>query len=63
MDTSENGEAAIVLGATVAAAATTYIAALPIPLEIKTPTITLTGSIATAIFLYWKTRVNKQTPK
>ena len=59
METSENVEAVIVLGETIAAAVTTYILALPIPVEIKAPTAAFVGSVALAVFVFWKTRVNK----
>ena len=60
METSENKEAAIVLAGTLAAAVTTYIAALPIPAEIKVPTVTFIGAVSAAILVFWKTQVNKQ---
>ena len=37
IEVSENKEALIVLAGTVAGAATTFVASLPIPLEIKAP--------------------------
>jgi hypothetical protein len=45
---------------TVAGAATTFVASLPIPLEIKTPAAALATTVTGAILLYWKSKVNKQ---
>jgi hypothetical protein len=59
VDMSENAEATLVLAGTIGTAATTYIATLPIPVEIKIPTITLTGTISAALLAFWKTKVNK----
>ena len=39
IEVSENGEALIVLAGPVAGAATTFVASLPIPLEIKAPVV------------------------
>ena len=39
IEVSENKEALIVLAGTVAGAATTFVASLPIPLEIKAPVV------------------------
>jgi hypothetical protein len=50
---------AIVSG-TVAGAATTFVASLPIPLEIKAPATALASTVTGAILLYWKNKVNKQ---
>jgi hypothetical protein len=58
MDTSENNEALIVLTGTLVAAATSFIAALPFPNEVKVPVITLVGAVSAAILIYWKTKVN-----
>jgi hypothetical protein len=41
IEVSENREALIVLAGTVAGAATTFVASLPIPLEIKAPVVVL----------------------
>ena len=60
IEVSENKEALIVLAGTVAGAATTFIASLPIPLEIKAPAIVLASTVTGAILLYWKNKVNKQ---
>ncbi len=60
IEVSENKEALIVLAGTVAGAATTFVASLPIPLEIKAPAIVLASTVAGAILLYWKSKVNKQ---
>ena len=57
---SENTEALIVLVGTVAGAVTTFIATLPIPLEIKAPVVALATAVTGAILVYWKTKVNKQ---
>jgi hypothetical protein len=45
---------------TVAGAATTFVASLPIPLEIKAPATALASTVTGAILLYWKNKVNKQ---
>lgn len=58
METSENKEAVIVLAGTIAAGVTTFIAALPLPVEIKAPVIGLFGTISGAVLLFWKTKVN-----
>ena len=60
IEVSENKEALIVLAGTATGATTTLIAALPIPAEIKVPTVAFVGSISAAILLYWKNKVNKQ---
>ncbi len=57
---SENKEALIVLAGTVSGAATTFVASLPIPLEIKAPAAALASTVTGAILLYWKSKVNKQ---
>jgi hypothetical protein len=49
---SENKEALIVLAGTIAGAATTFVASLPIPLEIKAPATTLASTATGAILLY-----------
>jgi hypothetical protein len=43
----------------VAGAATTFVASLPIPLEIKAPIVTLATSVTGAILLFRKCKVNK----
>jgi hypothetical protein len=60
IEVSENKEALIVLAGTVAGAATTLVASLPIPLEIKAPVTALASTVIGAILLYWKSKVNKQ---
>jgi len=60
IEVSENKEALIVLAGTVAAAATSFVASLPFPLEIKAPATALATSVTGAILLYWKSKVNKQ---
>jgi hypothetical protein len=60
IEVSENKEALIVLAGTVAGAATTFVASLPIPLEIKAPATVLASTVTGAILLYWKSKVNKQ---
>jgi hypothetical protein len=60
IEVSENKEALIVLAGTVAGAATTFFASLPIPLEIKAPATALASTVTGAILLYWKNKVNKQ---
>ena len=60
IEVSENKEALIVLAGTVAGAATTFVASLPIPLEIKAPVVALAPAVTGAILLYWKNKVNKQ---
>ncbi len=59
IEVSENKEALIVLAGTVAAAATTFVASLPIPLEIKAPATALASAVTAAILFYWKNKVNK----
>jgi len=44
---------------TVAGAATTFVASLPIPLELKAPVVALASTLTGAILLYWKSKVNK----
>lgn len=58
VEVSENKEAAIVLAGSISLAVTTYIAALPIPSEIKVPTVALLGSVSAAILAFWKGKVN-----
>jgi len=58
VDISENSEALVILCESIFAAASGSIASLPIPLEIKAPIVTLTTSIAGAIFVYWKAKIN-----
>jgi hypothetical protein len=60
IEISENKEALIVLAGTVAGAATTFVASLPIPLELKAPMVALATTVTGAILLYWKSKVNKQ---
>ena len=60
IEVSENKEALIVLAGTVAAAATTFVASLPLPLEIRAPATALASTVTGAILLYWKNKVNKQ---
>ena len=60
IEVSGNKEALIVLAGTVAAAGTTFVASLPIPIEIKGPVVAFVGSVSGAILLYWKTKINKQ---
>ena len=60
IEVSENQEALIVLAGTVAGATTTFVASLPIPLEITAPATALASTITGAILLYWKSKVNKQ---
>jgi hypothetical protein len=60
IEVSENREALIVLAGTVAGAATTFVASLPIPVEIKVPVVALASTVTGAILLYWKNKVNKQ---
>ena len=57
---SENKEALIVLAGTVAGAASTFVASLPIPLEIKAPVVAFASTVTGAILLYWKSKVNKE---
>lgn len=63
MQASENKEAAIVAAETITFAAATYIATLPISLEIKLPIVALIGSVGAAIFAYWKAKVNTEKEK
>ena len=60
IEVSENKEALIVLAGTVAGAATTFVASLPIPLEIKAPAAVLASTVTGVILFYWKSKVNKQ---
>ncbi len=59
VEVSEYKEALIVLAGTVAGATTTFVASLPIPLEIKAPATALATTVTGAILLYWKNKVNK----
>lgn len=45
IEVSENKEALIVLAGTVSGAATTFVASLPIPLEIKAPAAALATTV------------------
>jgi hypothetical protein len=56
---SENKETLIVLAGAVAGAATTFVASLPIPPEIKASATALASTVTGAILLYWKNIVNK----
>ena len=60
IEVSENKEALIVLAGTIAGAATTFFASLPLPLKIKAPVVALATSVTGAILLFWKSKVNKQ---
>ncbi len=60
IEVSENKEALIVLAGTATGTTTTLIAPLPIPTEIKAPTVAFVGSISAAILVYWKNKVKKQ---
>jgi hypothetical protein len=60
IEVSENKEALIVLAGTVAGAAATFVASLPIPLELKAPATVLATTVTGAILLYWTNKVNKQ---
>jgi hypothetical protein len=60
IEVSENGEALIVLAGPVAGAASTFVASLPIPLEIKASATALASTVTGEILLYWKSKVNKQ---
>jgi hypothetical protein len=60
IEVSENKEALIILAGTVAGAATTFVASLSIPLEIKASVVVLATTVTGAILLYWKNKVNKQ---
>ncbi len=60
IEVSENKEALIVLAGTVAGAVASFVASLPIPLEIKTPAVALASTVTGAILLYWKNKVNRQ---
>jgi hypothetical protein len=59
IEVSENKEALIVLAGTVGGAASTFVASLPISLEIKAPAAALASTVMSAILLYWKSKVNK----
>lgn len=63
VEMSENAEAGVVLAGSVLVAVTTYVGALPIPLEIKAPTVGLIGSIGAAVLVFWKTKINKPKPE
>ena len=60
IEVSENKEALIVLAGTVAGAVTTFVASMPIPLEIKAPATALASTVTGAVLLYWKNEVNKK---
>ena len=55
VEISENVEAAVVAGESVLAAITGYLVATGHPTE-----ATLIGGIGTAIFVFWKAKVNKR---
>ena len=59
IEVCENTEALIVLGSTIFGGATTFVGALPIPLEIKAPTVGFLATATGAILIYWKAKVNK----
>jgi hypothetical protein len=52
---SENGEALIVLASTVAGAATTFVASMPITLEIKFPVVALATNVTGRVLLSGET--------
>jgi len=59
---SENSEAVVVLAESICATVFGYVLAIPLPPEIEVmriPTLTMVGGIATSIFTYWKTKINK----
>lgn len=58
---SENEEAVIVLIATIGSGITGFLAACPIPADWKAPAVALSGTISTAILVFWKTKINKQS--
>jgi hypothetical protein len=60
IEVSENKEALIVLAGTDAGAANTFVASLPIPLELKATVFALASTVTGVILLYWKSKVNKQ---
>ena len=51
IEVSENKEALLVLAGTVAGAATSFVASLPIQLEIKAPATALAATVTGAILL------------
>jgi hypothetical protein len=63
LQTSENKEAVIVLAGSLSLAATTYVAALPIPAEIKVPTVVLIGTVGASILAFWKKKINVEQAK
>jgi hypothetical protein len=61
MDTSENGEAAIVAIGTALTTVGAYIATTALPDYIKTPVVVILEAIGIGLLAYWRARVN--TPK
>ena len=60
IEVSENREALIMLTGTAACGTTSFVASLPMPLEVKAPVTVVASTKASAIMLYWKSKVNKQ---
>lgn len=58
METSPNGEAAIVAVGSAAGAVATYLVTQDLPVEIKAPLVTVLGAFSIAILAYWKAKVN-----
>jgi len=56
---SENSEATLVALAAASGAVASYVAAQPIPNEIKIPVCTILGAFSVGVLAYWKTKVNK----
>jgi hypothetical protein len=58
LETSENGEATIVGVGSACAATATYVAAQPIPIEVKAPIVAILGAVGVALLAFWKAKVN-----
>jgi hypothetical protein len=55
---SQNEELGVVLGSTIMTAITTYATQIPLPAEIKAPTVTLLAAVDGAILTWWRLKVN-----
>lgn len=63
MQTSENGEAAIVGVGAACLATATYLATQPVPDLVKAPVVAIFGAIGVALLAFWRAKVNPQEVK
>lgn len=56
---SENSEATLVALAAASGAVASYVAAQPVPNELKVPICTILGAFSVGVLAYWKAKVNK----